>query len=74
MRDISRSGRGLGFELQSPKVPFSPVPARLAETPAEKQLSWPSRAQRMDPFPFCEAVGMGTGSGMEIQPLEVPRL
>lgn len=60
--------------VTSGKVPFAPVLARLVESPAEKPLSWPSRAQRVDPFPLCEAVGMGTGSGMEIQPLQAPGL
>lgn len=84
LRGISRSGRRLGLGSQSQmlilslitcgKVPFSPVPARLAEIPEIKPLSWPSRARGMDPFLLREAVGMGTGSGMEIQPLQGPGL
>ena len=57
------------FLITDGKMPLFPVPARLVETQAEKELPWPSRPQRMGSVSLDEAVGVGTGSTVEIQPL-----
>lgn len=58
------------FLITDGKMPLFSVPARLVETQAEKELPWPSRPQRIgSSFSPEEAVGVGTGSTVEIQPL-----